>query len=355
MPGAATSTPFIITATLPPTAVPSATLTAIPPTPSPTIVPVQGMTTTQVNVRGQPSSAAPQLGMLPPFVNVQIVARDADTNWYEILYQGGADGKGWVSAQFLNITQGADTIPEAGGATGNTTPVVGTPVAGTTGATIAGVLIQQVNVRTGPGTGFDAIGTLEAQDTVTLTGQDASGSWFQIEFAAGQEGKGWVAAGFVQASGTEQLPVVGSSGSVIGTGTPAAVAAAVTPTPGIAFDDQDSAEAPAATVSLSPTGTRGLFYSSDLSAPHGDDQDWIEFTTSSPGILINLSCTGNSGLGLRLTQDGRSVPDWVEPGCGDTRDLLVSPGKIYLIQVSIAGGDAASDYIHYTLKVETTP
>ena len=355
LPGAGTSTPFIITSTLPPTVVPSATLTAIPPTPSPTIVPVQGMTTTQVNVRGQPATAAPQLAILPPFVNVQIVARDADSNWYQILYPQGPDGKGWVSAQFINITSGKDTIPVIGGSSTSATQPAETPGAGTSGPTPNGVVIQQVNVRNGPGTSFDAIGTLQPKDTVTIVGKDPSGSWLQIDYSAGPDGKGWVAAGYVQATGIENLPIVGSSGATVGTGTPVSLPVILTPTPAAAFNDHDSAQAPAADVALSATGTRALIYSSDVSAPEGDTQDWLQFTTAVPGILLSLECTGNSGLGLQLTRGGASVSGWDGLKCGETREILLSLGQPYLLEISVSGGDAPLDYVAYTLKVEAAP
>ena len=88
---AGTPTPFVITATLPPTAVPSATLTPLPPTPSPTTVPVDGMTTTQVNVRAKPSTAGTQVAILPPFAKVHVVGQDADSNWYMILQSDGPE------------------------------------------------------------------------------------------------------------------------------------------------------------------------------------------------------------------------------------------------------------------------
>ena len=353
LPSAATSTPFIITSTLPPTGVPSATLTSAPPTPSPTIVPVEGTTTTQVNVRVQPSTAARQLGILPPFIKVQIVASDAGTNWYQILYPQGPDGKGWVSAQLLVVPQGKDTIPVIGGPADTATPANGTPGAGTNGP--SGVVIQQVNVRSGPGTNFDAIGTLNPQDRVTLIAKDSDGQWFQIAYPAAPDGKGWVAASFIQATGTETLPIVGSAGEVIGTGTPAAAFLIVTPTPSPAFNDEDSSQAPAVNVALFSSGTRALLYSSDVSAPLGDKQDWLVFTSAASSVLMNLACTGNSGITLELMQEGTAVPGWGGLNCGGTGEAALSPGKPCLVQISIAGGDAPLKYVRYTLRIQTIP
>src|SRR5512142_1186951 len=147
-PGAAT--PFIITATLPPTPIPSITPTPVPPTPTPTTVPVTGMTTTQVNVRATPSTAGAQLAILPPFDKVQIVGKDAAEGWYMILYPDAPGGTGWVTAQYINVLQGKDQIPIVLGV-----PTQGAAPDQTTGASGTGVILQQINVRTGPGTEFD--------------------------------------------------------------------------------------------------------------------------------------------------------------------------------------------------------
>ncbi len=351
---AGTSTPFLITATLPPTIIPSATLTPMPPTPSPTTVPVQGMTSTQVNVRSQPSAAASSLGMLPPFVNVQIVGSDADVNWYAILDPQGPDGMGWVSAQFITVPQGKDKIPVISGAA-TPTPENGTPAAGTAGASVTGTVIQQVNVRKGPGTTFDPVGTLNPDDTVSLIGKDPSGDWYQITYASAPDGKGWVAASFIQATGTENLPIVGAAGTVIGTGTPVAVAPVLTPTPAPAFNDQDSAQAPAVNIAFSQAGTQRLLYSSDLSAPQGDPQDWVSFTTFAPQIVVKVTCAGNTGIALKLTQAGTAVPGLDKFACGGTAGVTLLPDKPYLAELSIMVGGAPLNYVQYTLEIAAVP
>ena len=344
------ATPFIITATLPPTPVPSATLTPVPPTPTATTVPVDGMTTTQVNVRSSPSTAGTQLAILPPFAKVQVVGKDAGEKWFMILYPDGPNGTGWVTAQYINILQGEDKIPVVVGgvptqdAASNQTP----------GSSASGVIIQQVNVRKGPGTDFDALGTLNPNDVVTLTGKDPSGSWLQVQYVGGPGGLGWVAAAFVDATGAEGIPIVGSSGEVVGTGTPQPTLPALTPTPGAAIEDNDSAQAPAASAELSSSGTRSLIYSSDLSAPQGDAQDWVQFTPRSPGVLLSLSCTGNSGVEVELSQNGIAVPDWGGVVCGQSQAAQLGAGNLYLLRISLLAGYPNPAYVRYSLRIELT-
>src|SRR5581483_10301053 len=241
------ATPFIITSTLPPGPPLSPAETAQPPTATPTLTPIEGTTSTQVNVRGEPSTASAPLGMIPAFSKVQIVGKDPNAKWYQILYAQAPDGKGWITAQYVDVKD-KDAIPVAGGAPGS-------------GSGASGVVIQQVNVRSGPGTSYNALGTLNPNDVVTLTGKDPTGVWLQIQFANGPDGKGWVTAAYVQASGLGVLPIIGQAGDVVGTGTPTTIPATITPTLVAAWQDNDSAGSPAANVVFSPTGTRSLIYS----------------------------------------------------------------------------------------------
>ena len=220
------------------------------------------MTATQVNVRAEPSAEATQLGVLAPFIRVQIVGRDSGGDWYAILYSDSPDGKAWVTAQYINV-QNRDAIPVIGGAAETPTPsdATGTPAA-------SGTIIQQVNVRKGPGTDFDAVGTLNAKETAALTGKDTSGSWVQIEYAAAPHGKGWIAAAYVQGASLDALPVIGDSNkSTADTAT--STPPPMTATAVAALQDNDSLEAPATDVTFSATGTRSLIYTSDVSAPQG--------------------------------------------------------------------------------------
>ena len=97
----ATPTPFIITATLPPSPLPSPTETSAPPTPPPTAAPHEGTTTSQVNVRGEPSTASAPLGMIGPNTKVQVIGKDPSGNWLQIVFTQAANGKGWLTAQYV--------------------------------------------------------------------------------------------------------------------------------------------------------------------------------------------------------------------------------------------------------------
>lgn len=341
-PEAATSTAFIITSTLPPTTPPAAAVSPIAETPVPSPVPIEeGTTSTQVNVRGQPSTASPTLGILPAFAKVQILGRDAGGNWYQIVYAAAPEGRGWVSAQYIQVAAGVE-IPLLGGATGG-------------GSGPSGVAVQQVNIRSGPGTGYDSIGTLNPRDVFTLTAKDANAEWLQILFPPGPDGKGWVKAAFVQADGIESLPIVNEAGAVVGTGTPAPAASLPAPTIVAAFQDGDSAGNPGVNVTFSAEGTRALIYSGDLSAPEGDAEDWIRFQPYGKSVLARLTCEGNGTLTAEILQAG-GAGSGLGLACGDEgRAVSVSAGQAYIVHLRAAQPAAGLQYIRYTLSIESLP
>lgn len=335
---AATETPFVVTATLPSTLTPRPSETPLPPPPQPTAVPVEGTTSTQLNVRAEPSTASEVLGIIPANTRVEIVGRDPGENWWQILYPEGVDGRGWVTAQYVT-TAGSPKVPVIGGAESES------------GSGASAIVIQQLNIRSGPGTSFNSLGILNADDVVTLTGRNSAGSWLQIEYPAGPDGRGWVNAGFVKASGVEVLPIVSDAGEVIGTGTPADTPLPPTPTVVPAPPDDDSAESPVKTVIFYRAGTNTLIYNGDVSTPVGDPEDWIAVTPYSEKILLEVSCSGSDVL-VELMQSGQPLATISEIRCGSQLVVPVEPDQAVLVHVSVLA-DGLQSYSSYTLKVST--
>jgi uncharacterized protein YraI len=335
-----TATAFVVTSTLPVPLSPIATDTAIPPPPQPTVALVEGTTFTQINVRLDPSTASNVIGIVPANTKIQILGKDPGGNWLQILYPQGVDGKGWVAAQYV-VT-----------ATGTEVPVIGSGINPSDGN--VAIVQQQINVRSGPGTSFNSLGTLNAQDVVNLTGKDASGGWLQIEYSSGADGKGWVNAAFVQAKGLENVPIITEAGEVVGTGTPTSVPATPTSTVLPAWEDGDSQTAPIASVVFQPLGTHTLIYSGDLSAPNGDSQDWIQFTPYGKAVFASLECFGKNNLMVNLLESGQ--PSKLQLLCGDTRkELLAKPGSIYMIHLQAPQFSGGVQYFSYTITIEAGP
>jgi uncharacterized protein YraI len=341
-------TPF---ATPSPSPVPSQTATLRAtlqqPTLTATSILIDGKLTIKVNVRSGPGTTYDSLGQLEAGGNVQVIARDSAAAWYQILFPASPKGRGWVAAQYVTIAPGTEV------------PLDATPTpAGPTGR-----VIQRLNVRRGPGTAFDSLGLLEPGVAVFLTGKNTTASWFQIDYPAGPGGRGWITSQYVQTDSAADLPVFDDFGNVVtpgAAGTPFSPGAAPTPTVGPAIADGDSSASPAVRVTFSATGTHRFIYSSQVSAPQGDGEDWIEFNPFSnigtnAQLMLSLTCTGNDAVTVELWQGGKLLSGWGTLACGDTgKTILLPAGKIYLMSLAPIAGDGLR-LVAYNLTVQNNP
>ena len=121
----------VITATLPPTLTPRPSATPVPPTPTVSFAPVEGQTTSQLNVRSAPSADSGLLGSVQIFSKVQIVGKDPTGTWWMIVYPETPTGTGWITAQYVQVTD-TENVPVINGPTqkaNNTTATVTSPEA----------------------------------------------------------------------------------------------------------------------------------------------------------------------------------------------------------------------------------
>ncbi len=149
-----------------------------PPTPTPTPQQPSGSTyyaTANVNVRSGPSTQYTVVGSLTSGQHVTVTGSSG--NWYRINWNRGA---AYVSASYL--------IP-AGSYVPTPTPAPA-PNDGNYYAT------STVNVRSGPSTGYSIVGTLDANDRVTVTG--SSGNWYRINW---NNGNAYVSASYLRPVG----------------------------------------------------------------------------------------------------------------------------------------------------------
>lgn len=338
-----THTHVVLTSTLPATITPAPSETPLPPSPPPTVPPVEGITFTQINVRLEPSTASTVLGVIPANTRIEITGKDPGGNWWQIIYSHpqGIDGKGWVTAQYITTASTPDV------------PTIGDTETNPNSGNVA-VVQQQINIRSGPGTDFNSLGTLNPQDLVNLTGKDPNGAWLQINFASGPEGKGWVNAAFVQAHGVENLPIIAESGLIVGTGTPTVIPATPTPTLIPAWQDGDSSNSPIASVIFEPAGTQSFLYNGDLSAPQGDLEDWIAFRPYAPFVFASLECIGSNTLEIEIRENNLPADTYLK--CGDQRkEIPVQPASNYLIHLQTSGSVTNLQYSSYVLTIKTRP
>lgn len=314
----ATSTPNFVTAVLPPSPVPLPTQTLPPPTPAPTIQPIDGTTTTQVNVRVETSTASESLGTIPQFSKVQIIGRDSSTSWYQIIYADSPTGTGWLRAEYVRGDAAAEI------------PVVASEAGG--GSGVSGLVIQKINVRRGPGTSFELLGELNPKDVVFIFGKDESGEWAQIEFSGSANGNGWVALKFLQMENAEALIVIENA-----TTTPQAAAGESAPSVDAlssAVQDGDSMQAPSAAIIFSANGARSAQINGDISSPDGDAEDWVQLTSQNGQVLIQLLCSEGM-LKVELWNNGKVVESF-SLACAENRLLNIKADETYLLRLSEA-------------------
>ena len=284
-----TATPGFVTATLPPTAPAKATPTSLPPTPIPTSAPVEGTTTTQINVRSEPSTAGDSLGTVAPFSKVQIIGKDPFGAWYLIVQANAPAGKGWINAKYVQIEQSAE--------------IMVVEVESVSGSGVSGLVIQPINVRSGPGTNYETLGKLNPDDVVPVTGRDVTGAWFEVEF---KDNTGWVSAEFMQVEEMDALPVRTEKAGEEEAEEP------ITQSPGSGFIpailDGDSMQSPSAVVVISSMGVRTFQFDGSVSSPQGDNEDWIQFELINSSALIEVKCTGDA-VEIILHMDGRTISE----------------------------------------------
>jgi uncharacterized protein YraI len=94
-------------------------------------------------------------------------------------------------------TQAPQTQPVTStNATTNTSTLPATPVNQTAGNAPGLVVTNEfVNVRKGPGVGYEKIGELKQNENAAVKGRNSDSTWFQIAF---QNGVGWVISDYVQ-------------------------------------------------------------------------------------------------------------------------------------------------------------
>jgi uncharacterized protein YraI len=297
-------------------------------------------------VRAEPSISSNILGILPANTNVEITGKDPGGSWWQIDYPAGVNGKGWVTAQYVTTTATPD-VPTVGG----------TPTAISTATPQNGniaIVQQQLNVRSGPGTGFNSLGTLNPQDMIGLIGKDPNGAWLQINYESGPQGKGWINAAFVRAQGVENLPIIAETGQIVGTGTPTGIPPTPTPTLVPAWDDQDSITNPIANVVFEPNGTEALIYSGDLSSPHGDAEDWIAFRPYDRSVFLRLECHGSDIVEVELLENSARLPAYIKCNAPLT-EVIVKPDVTYTVHLRATASTDALRYSNYTLTIKSRP
>lgn len=123
-----------------------------------------------VNVRSGPGYNYPVIGWLRAGETAEVTGLSPDRGWWQIRCGQGDGGFCWVRAQ-SNLTQPAPVD------SGGSWAVYDTNVQYVRA-------ITPVNIRSGPGMGFQVVGQMGRGQVARVTGVDARGDWWRIECAS---------------------------------------------------------------------------------------------------------------------------------------------------------------------------
>ena len=130
------------------------------------------------------------------------MALSPDYYWYLIKVPGSEKLQGWISKDYV-IAQNADNVSVLN----NLSDAETTIQAGSALLRSA----TTVNVRSGPDVTFAVIGQINPDQVAEIVGQNEDGSWWAITYPGTESGSAWVAAAFVQAENTKNVPILKSS------------------------------------------------------------------------------------------------------------------------------------------------
>ena len=153
------------------------------------------VTASALNVRSGPSTSDSKIGSLPFDTVVKALEKNADGSWIKIYRE--SDGlTGWCFASYLELTDAPTTPPDDGG----TPPPVTEP------RNWYQVKATTLNVRTGPSTADEKIGSLSQGEIVVALEANDDKTWVRVQRFDGLVG--WCAVAYLNDLGTiapEQL------------------------------------------------------------------------------------------------------------------------------------------------------
>jgi uncharacterized protein YraI len=155
-----------------------------------------------VNVRSGPGTEYEPVGQLTSGSEAPINGRSNEmSDWLRIDFRGV---EGWVAYFTVTVLGDVDDLPvvtprDSLDVPGSVIAPVPTPTPFHTSGDAFVTTYRRVNVRSGPGSEYTVIGSLEASSSADVTGRTDDDEWLRIDF---DEQDGWVAFFVVSLSGS---------------------------------------------------------------------------------------------------------------------------------------------------------
>jgi uncharacterized protein YraI len=147
--------------------------------------PVTATATTTVRIRSGPDVSFEQIGLLPLDAEVPVTGKNTDGSWLFIEYEGA---QGWAAGWLMLINGDLDGVP-----------ILDMPQEDAVPTAASG---SNVHIRSGPGTEYELLGSLPANESVPIVGRSEAVPWLLVEYQGTQ---GWIAEWLVAVEGDLSL------------------------------------------------------------------------------------------------------------------------------------------------------
>ena len=158
-------------------------------------------------LRSGPGAEYPVYGVTSTGASVEVAGKSQDGKWWAIKLplNYAPDGLGWVYGNYVTpVNTGGVKVIQAPPVPPNVTPDA--PGSGAP----AGITIEPVNIRSGPGNAYPSYGKVSIGTTMALIGKSPDSQFWVVKLPTdiARDGKGWLPARYVKASNAGSVPVV---------------------------------------------------------------------------------------------------------------------------------------------------
>lgn len=170
----------------------------------------QVFTLERANVRIGPGIEYPMIGLTSVNVSAEVTGKVESGEWWQIKLPASSveGGVGWVNSISVE-TKNVSNVAVIPASDLPPVPPDARPTAPGQGAAAAKAL-ETISVYSSPDTGSASYGKAPAGAIMAITGKTEDGKWWRINLPTeiASSGFGWVEAGFVQTSKTDNVPVI---------------------------------------------------------------------------------------------------------------------------------------------------
>jgi uncharacterized protein YraI len=164
------------------------------------------------DIRSGPGNEYSIIALLTAGQMAEVVGVSVDQQWWAIKVPYVEGGQGWVSINQVNAenTGGVQVVSGGGDNAGSQISHKDVPSV---------QAITNVKIRNGPGTNYNQIGVLQSGQAAEVVGVSPDNLWWAIKSSSSEQ-QGWVAADFVAARNTDNVPVIGPQAIQASSGVP---------------------------------------------------------------------------------------------------------------------------------------